>query len=87
MFLLVAEEKDFWLYSWFWGWDDWVPDQTDSTIPSKFFPEARCQLGAPLTKGQRLGTTWTYTRKYEYASVFVDLTNRTASNVKFTGKC
>ena len=22
-FLLVAEDSFFWLYSWFWGWDDW----------------------------------------------------------------
>jgi len=31
--------------------------------------------------------TWTYTREYEHASVFVDLTNRSAGHVRFTGSC
>ena len=83
----MAEESHFWLYSWFWGWDDWIPGQPDSTIPTGFYPEAKCQLGAPLGPSTRVGGSWTYTRKYEYADVFVDLTNRTASRVDFKGTC
>jgi hypothetical protein len=86
-FLLVAEDHFFWLYSWFWGFDDWIPGQPDSSIPKGFFPEAKCQLGAPKGKGARVAGTWTYTREFEHATVFVDLANRTASNVKFTGAC
>jgi len=87
LYLLVAEESFFWLYSWFWGWDDWVPGQPDSSVPANFFPESKCQLGAPKSQGARVGSTWTYTREFEYATVFVDLNNRTNSNVKFTGTC
>jgi hypothetical protein len=86
-FLLVAEDSFFWLYSWFWEVDDWVPGQADSSIPTEFFPQAKCQLGAPKGKGTRVPGSWQYTRSFEYATVFVDLLNRTASNVNFTGKC
>jgi hypothetical protein len=86
-FLLVAEDTMFWLYSWFWGFDDWVPGQVDSSVPAGFFPQAKCQLGAPKGKATRKVGTWTYTRQYEHASVFVDLNNRTASSVTFTGAC
>jgi hypothetical protein len=86
-FLLVAEDSFYWLYSWFWGWDDWVPGESGSSVPNGFFAQAKCQLGAPKGKGARVAGTWTYTREFEHATVFVDLMNRTASNVKFTGKC
>lgn len=85
--MLVAEDSFFWLYSWFWGVDDWVPGQPDSTIPVGGFPEAKCQLGAPKGKGARVAGTWTYTREFEHASVFVDLGNRTNSKVTFAGTC
>jgi hypothetical protein len=32
---------------------------------------------------QRVAGTWTYKREFAHASVFVDLTNRTASHVDF----
>lgn len=86
LFLLVADRFDFWIYSWFWGWDDYVPGHPDSTIPAAYFPEARCPLGAPTAPAQRASGSWTYTRTFEHASVFVDLNNRTASKVTFT-KC
>lgn len=83
LFLMVAEESFYWMYSWFWSFDDWVPGQPDSSIPTSFFPEAKCKLGAPKGKGKRVGTTWTYTREFESASVFVDLTDRTQCKVTF----
>jgi hypothetical protein len=87
LFLLVAEDHMWWLYSWFWGFDSFVPGQPDSDVPQDFFPQAKCQLGAPAGPPVRKGDTWTYTRAYEHASVFVDLTNRTACRVDFTGEC
>jgi len=87
LFLLVAEDRTFWLYSWFWGFDSWVPDRSDSQTPHGFYPQAACALGAPGGPPQRVGATWTYTREYAHASVFVDLTNRTASRVDFKGSC
>jgi hypothetical protein len=88
LFLLVAEDRMYWMYSWFWGFDSWVPGQSDSQgPPTGGYPQARCQLGAPAGPPSRKAGTWTYTREYEHASVFVDLNNRTACRVDFTGSC
>ena len=87
LFLLVAEDHMWWLYSWFWGFDSFVPGQPDSDVPTGFFPQAKCALGAPKGAPERKAGTWTYAREYEHASVFVDLTNRTACRVDFTGGC
>ena len=54
-------------------------------MPDDFFPQAKCALGAPKGPPVRKLGSWTYTREYEHASVFVDLTNRTACHVSFTG--
>jgi hypothetical protein len=85
MFLLVATEHDFWIYSWFWGWYDYVGGNESSTIPPDFYPQAKCALGAPVGPMERVAGTWTYKRQFAHASVFVDLTNRTASKVDFIG--
>eukprot|EP00937_MAST-01D_sp_MAST-1D-sp2_P001452 g1452.t1 len=87
LFLLVAEDHMWWLYSWFWGFDSWVPGQPDSDVPEGFFPQSKCALGLPKAPPTRKAGAWTYTREYEHASVFVDLTNRTACRVDFTGSC
>ena len=83
LFLLVASEFDYWIYSAFWGFDDFVPGHPDSTVPATFFPQARCPLGPPAGPYTRRPGTWTYTRDFAHAHVFVDLTNRTASRVDF----
>lgn len=89
LFLAVASERDFWIYSWFWGWNDYVPADIPlagggppSTVPAGFYTEAKCPLGKPLGPATRSGLT--YMRKFEHASVFADLSNRTASKVVFT---
>ena len=87
LFLLVAEENTFWMFSWFWGFDSWVPGQADSQTPKGFYPQAKCQLGAPKGPPVRKAGTVTYTREYEHASVFVDLDHRNASKVDFKGTC
>ena len=46
-FLLVATEFDFWIYSWVWDWDNYVPGSAESTVPMAFYPEAKCKVGAP----------------------------------------
>eukprot|EP00051_Salpingoeca_urceolata_P004756 m.67461 g.67461 ORF g.67461 m.67461 type:complete len:423 (+) comp13831_c0_seq1:1875-3143(+) len=83
-FLLVADELDYWVYSWFWFWEDYVPGSSVSTVPAQFFPQAKCSLGAPTGRYTRIGKTYTYKRTFAHASVFVDLNNRTASHVSFT---
>jgi len=86
LFLLVASEKDFWVYSWFWGFSDYIPVDvaTDpkSTVPVGFYPDADCALGAPKGPARKTGAA-TYERAFEHAAVFVDLVNRTASHVDF----
>ena len=47
LFLLVATEYDFWIYSWFWDWDNYVPGSAESTVPMAFYPEAKCKVGTP----------------------------------------
>lgn len=86
LFLLVAEKYDFWIYSWFWGFYDYVGGNDESTTPADFFPQAKCPLGEPAGPYERVKDTWTYKRQFKYADVFVDLTNRTACRVEFT-KC
>jgi hypothetical protein len=84
LFLLVADANDFWIYSWFWGFYDYVPNEAESTVPSAFFPQAQCALGPPKGPYTRTSpTAWLYERHFEHASVFVDLGNRTASRVDF----
>ena len=85
LFLLTAQPGYFWVYSWFWGFDDYVPNESDSSVPADFFPQAKCHLGAPKGGPARVLGTWTYKREFEHASVFVDLKNRTASRVSFVG--
>ena len=46
-FLLVATKYDFWIYSWFWDWDNYVPGSAESTVPTAFYPESKCKVGAP----------------------------------------
>lgn len=83
LFLLVASEADFWIYSWFWQFYDYIPGDATSTVASDFYPQAKCKLGQPKGPYTRNTGTWTYSRKFEYADVFVDLNNRTASKVTF----
>ena len=64
---------------------DYVGGNALSTVPADFFPEAHCALGAPTAPYQRVGTSWTYRRSFAHAEVFVDLSNRTASKVVFSG--
>jgi hypothetical protein len=58
-FLLVADSAMWWEYSWFWGFDSWIPagmGDPDSNVPKDFFPQAKCALGPPAgayVKGQK----------------------------------
>ena len=86
-FLLVAEDHMWWEYSWFWGFDSFIPagmNDPDSNVPKDFFPQAKCALGAPAGAYVK-GAKSTYTRSFAHADVFVDLRNRTNSKVTFKG--
>ena len=55
-------------------------------MPEAFYPEAGCALGKPAGPAMRVnGSTATFRRRFEHASVFVDLNNRSACRVDFAG--
>jgi len=80
-FLLIAEENHWWGYSLFWEISDYIPFGKDHTCPDNFYPHLHCKLGAPKGPAKRVSNTWVYTREFEYASVYVDLSNRAVSKV------
>ena len=93
VFLLVAEDTHWFGYSWFWNLGDFIPTAAlgsggDSfgkqTVPSQFFPELKCPLGQPLTPPTKVsGTQWRYTRKFEHATVHVDLADQSTTRLEF----
>jgi len=66
-FLVGAETNCYFCYT--WGWTD-----TDGTFV--WYPEFDKWLGPPMGDAIREG--YTYTREFTYASVFVDLEEKTA---------
>ena len=57
LFLLVAEENMWWGYSWFWGAEDYVPVGPSHTCPDNFYPQLKCQLGAPAGPPRRVNAS------------------------------
>lgn len=84
LFLLVATERHYFVYSWFWMWYDYVPNNEESTIPPEFFPQAQCGLGSPKGAMVKHNSTF-YTREFEKAHVTVDLLRRSNCRVDFIG--
>ena len=85
LFLLVASENDFWVYSWFWDFEDYIPHAPNgkSTVLDDFYPDAKCPLGAPKGPFVHTKGTLVYAREFEHASVFVDVQNHNTSKVTF----
>jgi hypothetical protein len=68
MFLICAEK-----YSYFLAHDSYNVNNNNSQVWLKRFPEYDKRLGAP--KGPAKQKKYTYTRDFEYASVFLDIVN------------
>ena len=82
-FLIVAEANLFFVYSWFWGFDDYIPFGLHYTVPTAFYPALSCPLGAPEAPFARDGLV--LTRSFAHADVRVDLGNRTNSRIDWRG--
>ena len=50
-------------------------------MPNEWFPEYSKPLGPPDGPAKTDGTRTVWTRRFAHASVYVDLTNRTASSI------
>ena len=84
-FLIVANERVFFSYAWFYSIaDGYIPCKAgvECGMPSEWYPEFTRPLGPPKAAAKRQGTVWT--REFEHASVYVDLADRSASRVQWT---
>ena len=84
-FLIVANERVFLSYAWFYSIQDgYIPCKAgvECGMPSEWYPEFTRPLGPPKAAAARQGTVWT--REFEHASVYVDLANRSASRITWS---
>ena len=76
-FLIVANERVFFSYGWFWNLEDgYIPCHGKAVcgMPDEWFPEFSKPLGPPKSAAVKNGTVWT--REFQHASVYVDLSDR-----------
>ena len=84
-FLIVANERVFLSYAWFYDIDDgYIPCKAgvECAMPSEWYPEFTRPLGPPKGAALQNGTIWT--REFEHASVYVDLRDRTACRITWS---
>ena len=84
-FLIVANERVFLGYAWFYSVEDgYIPCKAgvECAMPSEWYPEFTRPLGPPKGAALQNGTIWT--REFEHASVYVDLRDRTASRITWS---
>ena len=84
-FLIVANERVFFSYGWFWNIEDGYipcPENIECGMPSTWYKEFSQPLGNPKGAAVRNGTIWT--RQFEHASVYVDLADRTKSRIDWS---
>ena len=86
-FLIVANERTFLSYAWFYNLEDgYIPCKQgfECGMPEQWFPEFRKPLGAPAGPAESDSTRTVWTRTFAHATVFVDLRNRTASRIDWS---
>ena len=95
MYLLLAEESTWFEHGWFWRMADQMPypDFDDGgvhynyTVPSAFYPEWDCPLGAPIgppAQPDVKASPTVWARKFPSAEVVVHLASRNGTFVKWT---
>ena len=85
-FLIVAAENVFFGYGWFYNLEDgYIPckPSVQCGMPSQWFREYSRPLGVPRGAAQTDVTRTIWTREFAHASVFVDLSNRSASRINW----
>lgn len=86
-FLIVANERTFLSYAWFYNLEDgYIPCQGGSEcgMPAQWYPEFRRPIGAPKGPATTDATRTVWRREFEHARVYVDLTNRSASRIDWS---
>ena len=81
-FLIVANERVFLQYAWFYQMQDGnipCPAAIECGMPSSWYPEFSRPLGAPKGPAVKKGPIWT--REFAHASVHVDIRARSASEI------
>ena len=84
-FLIVANERVFFSYGWFWNIEDGYipcPENIECGMPSTWYKEFSQPLGNPKGPALRNGTVWT--RQFEHAGVYVDLADRTKCRIDWS---
>ena len=86
-FLIVASERVFFGYGWFYNLEDgYIPCPADIEcgMPTSWFPEYSKPLGAPLGPAASDASKTVWTRRFAHASVSVDLRNRSLSKIEWS---
>ena len=83
-FLIVASEYTFFSYAWFYDLETgYTPCEGDDRLfcmsPDGWYPEYSKHLGPPL--GDAVQDGWVWTREFEGAKVYVDVSDRTKSQI------
>ena len=81
-FLIVANERVFLQYAWFYELQDGnipCPSGIECGMPSSWYPEFSKPLGAPKAPAVKNGPIWT--RAFANAEVYVDVRSRSASKI------
>jgi hypothetical protein len=84
-FLIVVEANVFFSYAWYYNLEDGYipcPKGVECGMPCIWFPEFSKPLGPPYGPAIQNGTIWT--RRFQHASVYVDLSDRTACKIDWS---
>lgn len=86
LFLSVAASNVYWMYGGVWygpdGYLDCPEDPTSCPAPPEWYPDLEKKLGAPLGP-RKMVSPYVWTRRFEHASVLLDLNRPNASSVTF----
>lgn len=84
-YLIVTGPSVWWSYAYFYGSDtgfyECKANPKSCLAPAGWYPALRAKLGKPL--GPAKNTGWKWSREFEFATVSIDLEDRTASRVSF----
>ena len=83
-FLIVASERTFFGYGWFYNVEDgYIPCKAgiECGMPSKWFPEFSKPLGPPLGPAKTDAAKDVWVRRFKHAVVSVDLRDRARSDI------
>lgn len=83
-FLIVASERVFFSYGWFYNMEDgYIPCKAgvECGMPASWFPEYGRPLGPPNGPATSDSSKTVFVRDFKYASIHVDLRNRSASRI------